>query len=249
MKDLEGKVALVTGGSRGIGAAISKRLAERGAAVAVNYSGSKDRAESVAADINDAGGRAVAVQGDVSDPASVESMFRAVEQAFGPDLDILVNNAGVFELQGLHEATLADFDKTVGVNVRGVFDVTRHAAAKLRDGGRIITTGSCMGDRAMLPGAAIYSMSKAAVAGLTRGWAHDLAGRGITVNCVQPGPIDTEMNPDSDENPASGMMKDITALKRYGTADEVASLVSFLAGPESQYVTGQTLTIDGGVNA
>ena len=249
MTQLKNKTALVTGGSRGIGAATAKALAAEGARVAVNYGGSKDRAEAVVADIKAAGGDAFAVQADVGDPASVERLFERLDSEFDGSLDILVNNAGIFELQHISEATLDDFDRTNLVNVRAVFDVTRHAANRLRDNGRIVTTGSCMADRGMLPGTAVYNMSKAAVAGLTRGWAQDLGERGITANVVQPGPIDTEMNPDSEENPAAAGIKPMTTLKRYGTAQEVADLIVFLASPASGYISGQTVNIDGGLNA
>ena len=249
MAQLKNKTALVTGGSRGIGAATAKALAAEGARVAVNYGGSKDRAEAVVAEIKAAGGDAFAVQADVGDPASVEKLFERLDSEFDGSLDILVNNAGIFELQHISEATLDDFDRTNLVNVRAVFDVTRHAASRLRDNGRIVTTGSCMADRGMFPGTAVYNMSKAAVAGLTRGWAQDLGERGITANVVQPGPIDTEMNPDSEENPAAAGIKPMTTLKRYGTAQEVADLIVFLASPASGYISGQTVNIDGGLNA
>ena len=249
MAQLKNKTALVTGGSRGIGAATAKALAAEGARVAVNYGGSKDRAEAVVAEIKAAGGDAFAVQADVGDPASVEKLFERLDSEFDGSLDILVNNAGIFELQHISEATLDDFDRTNLVNVRAVFDVTRHAASRLRDNGRIVITGSCMADRGMFPGTAVYNMSKAAVAGLTRGWAQDLGERGITANVVQPGPIDTEMNPDSEENPAAAGIKPMTTLKRYGTAQEVADLIVFLASPASGYISGQTVNIDGGLNA
>lgn len=249
MSTLKNKTALVTGGSRGIGAATAKALAAEGARVAVNYGRSKDRAEAVVAEIKKAGGDAFTVQADVADPKEVERLFAEVDKAFDGSLDILVNNAGIFELQHISEATLDDFDRTNRTNVRAVFDVTRHAVKRLRDNGRIITTGSCMADRGMFPGTAVYNMSKAAVAGLTRGWAQDLGERGITANVVQPGPIDTEMNPDTDDNPAAETMKSMTTLKRYGNAEEVANLIVFLASPASSYISGQTVTIDGGLNA
>ncbi|MEM1166920.1 MAG: 3-oxoacyl-ACP reductase family protein [Planctomycetota bacterium] len=249
MPTLKGKAALVTGSSRGIGAAIAKHLASEGAHVAVNYAGSTDRAEGVVAEITGAGGAAFAVQADVGAQDDVTRLFTEVDARFGGALDILVNNAGVFEMHPITSAGLDDFDRTMRINVRGVFDVTRHAVSRLRDNGRIITVGSCMADRSMMPGSAIYSMSKAAVAGLSQGWAHDLGERGITSNVIHPGPIDTDMNPDVAENPAAEMVKAMTTLKRYGTADEVGALAVYLASPASQFVTGQTITIDGGLNA
>ncbi len=189
------------------------------------------------------------MQGDVGDPGSVERIFSAVDKEFGGKLDILVNNAALFEMGPVTETSLEDFDRLTRVNVRGVFDVTRHAVKRLRDNGRIISIGSIMGQRGMMPGSSIYGMSKAAVAGLTRGWAHDLSPRGITVNCVEPGPINTDMNPDIAENPGADMMKAMTAMKRYGKPEEVAALVVFLARPESQYITGQSIGVDGGMQA
>ncbi len=249
MSALKGKSAIVTGSSRGIGAAIARRLAADGAHVAVNYAGSKDRAEAVVKEITAAGGKAFAVQADVSNPADVARLFDEADAHFGGSLDILVNNAGIFEIKAMGDSQLEDFDRTMNINVRGVFDTTRHAVPRLKNGGRIITVGSCVATRSMMPGLAVYGMSKAAVAGLTRGWAQDLGDRGITANCVQPGPIDTDMNPDSPDNGGAEMMKSMTTLKRFGKADEIAALVGFLASPESQYITGQTVTIDGGMNA
>ncbi|MEM9084063.1 MAG: 3-oxoacyl-ACP reductase family protein [Planctomycetota bacterium] len=247
--DLAGKTALVTGGSRGIGAATSKRLAREGAHVAVNYSSSPDNARAVVDEIRSTGGNAFVVQGNVASPDAVESMFAELDQRFSEGIDILVNNAGIFELAPITETTLADFDRTMQVNVRGVFDVTRHAVQRMNDHGRIITLGSCMGDRSMFAGSAIYAMSKSAVAGLTKGWAHDLGERGISVTCLQRGPIDTDMNPDVEDNPGAAYVKPLTTLKRFGTAEEVAELIGFLASPGGGYISGQTITIDGGLNA
>ena len=162
-------------------------------------------------------------------------------------LDVLVNNAGTFAPAPISEQTIEDFDRIMNTNVRAVFLLTRKAVAVLPEGGRIINIGSVSGDRAAFPGGATYAASKAAVAGLTRGWARDLAARKITVNTVQPGPIDTELNP-ADGDFAT-MLKPMTALGRYGTVEEVAALVSFLVSPASSYITGAALNVDGGFNA
>lgn len=246
---LKGRTALVTGGSRGIGAAIAKHLAAAGATVAVNYNANRERAEAVVAEIKGAGGNAFAIGGSVDDPAAVEKLFAELDTHFDGSLDILVNNAGVAEMAPITEATLELFDKTMGVNVRGVFDVTRHAAKRLNDNGRIIIIGSGIGDRAMLGGTSVYAMSKSAVQGLARGWAHDLGQRGITSNVVQPGLTDTDMNPNHEDNPMAAALTPSTTLKRYASADEIAAVVAFIASPAASYITGQTITADGGINA
>lgn len=247
MKRLEGKTALITGGSRGIGAATAKRLAAEGAAVAVNYAGRRDKAEQVVADIQNAGGTAVALQGDVADAASVAAMFERFDQAFGPSLDILFANAGIYELQPVQDADVAHYDKTLDVNVRGVYLTVLQAAKRLADHGRVVITGSVIGDKVPFPGHAAYAMSKSAVQGLTRGWARDLGPRGITVNCVQPGPIRTDMNPHADDSPEATALRGFSSLGRYGEADEVAQAVLQLCLPESSFVTGTTLNVDGGI--
>jgi len=248
--ELHGKFALVTGGSRGIGAATAKQLAAQGATVMVNYAGNKSAAESVVAEIISLGGNAIAVQADVSDEAGVARLFAAVDEHFGGQLDILVNNAGIYELGTIQEMGVDHFDRTMRINVRGVYLVTHAAIQRLRDGGRIVTTGSCIGDHMPFSGGAVYAMSKSAVQGLTRGWSRDLGSRRITVNCVQPGPIDTDMNPDDEaNNPGTTSMRSMTALGRYGKAEEVAALIGFVAGPTACYITGGMLTVDGGFNA
>ncbi len=247
MGRLDGRNALVTGSSRGIGAAIAKRLAAEGAAVIVNYAGSKDRADAVVKDITDAGGTAYAVQADVSREADVERMFAAVDDHLGGKLDILVNNAGVYVLAKVDEADVAHFQKTLHLNVLGPILVALQAVKRMPDGGRIINIGSTLGERVPFPAHSAYAMSKSAVQGLTRGWARDLGPRGITVNCLQPGPIDTEMNPDHDDNPGAAPQKEMSALGRYGSADEVASAVAYLASPAAAFITGGTLNVDGGI--
>lgn len=245
-KPLEGKVALVTGGSRGIGAAIAIRLAREGAAVALTFSASPDRAAEVVREIDAAGGRAMAIRADAADPEAVRNAVDEAARSLG-GLDILVNNAGIMVRGSVEEATLEDFDRQVAVNVRAVFVATQAALEHLKEGGRVITIGSCVADRVPGPGGAIYAMTKAAVAGMTRGFARDLGPRGITVNTVQPGPIDTEANPADGVRAAS--LRGMLALDRYGRSEEVAAMVAYLAGPEAGFVTGAQLTIDGGFTA
>ncbi len=247
---LSGKLALVTGGSRGIGAAISKHLARLGAVVLVNYARSEDAAKKVVAEIAAAGGKAEAIGGDVSDLAAIRSIFAHVDKHHGGKIDILVNNAGVYLTAPLPEFSDADYRRTMSINVDAVFFSTREAVKRMNDGGRIITIGSILGERAIAPGLSVYAASKFAVAGLARGWAHELAKRGITSNLVQPGPIDTDMNPaDAAKNPVADYMRQMTPAGRYGHADEVAAVVAFLATPGAAYVNGATINVDGGANA
>lgn len=243
---LKDKVALVTGGSRGIGAAIAKRLAQEGATVAITYVNGKQQADDIAAAIKAEGGNALAIRADSSDAEAVKSAVAETAQTFGR-LDILVNNAGIAEITPIDDVSLDAFDRMVAVNVRAVFVAAQEASRHMGEGGRIITIGSVNADRIPFAGGSIYGMTKAAVAGLTRGLAHDLGPRGITVNTIQPGPIDTDMNPA--DGPFAEMMKSMIALQRYGKADEVASLVAYLASSEAAFITGASLTIDGGFNA
>ncbi|RYD46680.1 MAG: 3-oxoacyl-ACP reductase FabG [Verrucomicrobiaceae bacterium] len=243
---LTGKIALVTGASRGIGAAIAKRLAAEGAAVAITYSSSPDRAEAVVKEIEAAGGKAIAIQADAADAEAVKrSVSDTVNQLGG--LDILVNNAGIAVMAPLDQFTLADYDRLMAINVRGVFVASQEAANHMKEGGRIITIGSTNAERMPFAGGGVYAASKAAVAGLTKGLARDLGPRGITVNNVQPGPVDTELNPK--DGTFAESLKGLMALPRYGTGDEIASFVAYLAGPESAYITGASLLIDGGFAA
>jgi 3-oxoacyl-[acyl-carrier protein] reductase len=247
-KPLAGKVALVTGGSRGIGAAIARALADQGADVGVSYAASADKAEAVARELRDTGVRAKAFKADQADAKQVETLVNNVAKEFGR-LDILINNAGVFAGGTINDAA-ADrgaLERLFAVNVGGVTAAVRAAVQFMGEGGRIITIGSVAGDSTPVPGFADYSATKAAVAGYTRGWARDLGAKGITVNTVQPGPIDTDMAPK--DGPVADMLKSGTALGRYGKPEEVAAAVAFLAGPAAAYITGTTLNVDGGFAA
>ncbi|HCH53485.1 MULTISPECIES: 3-oxoacyl-ACP reductase family protein [Aeromonas] len=246
VKPLSGQVAFVQGGSRGIGAAIVKRLARDGAAVAFTYVSSASKAEELVATITAAGGKALAIRADSADAVAVQHAIRQSVTRFGR-LDILVNNAGVLVWGHLEELTLDALDRTLAVNIRSVFVACQEAAHHMGKGGRIINIGSTNADRIPMAGGSVYAMSKSALVGLTKGMARDLGPRGITVNNVQPGPVDTDMNPADGES--AEQLKGMMALARYGKDDEIASFVAYLAGPEAGYVTGASLTIDGGFSA
>jgi len=246
MSDLINKVALVTGASRGIGAAIAKRLAEDGASVAITYSRGADAAAHVVDDIEAKGGKAFAIQADATDAAAVQSAVNEVVSTYG-QLDILVNNAGTAIPKPFEDTTLEELDRVIDLNVRGLFIATQAALKHLSEGGRIISIGSCVGERMMTPGLVAYSATKGAVKMFTQGLAREVGPRGITVNNVQPGPIDTDLNPADDEWAEPQLAA--TALKRYGHVDDIAPMVAFLAGPEAGYITGASLTVDGGTNA
>jgi 3-oxoacyl-[acyl-carrier protein] reductase len=243
---LAGKSALVTGASRGIGAAIAKRLASDGANVAITYTKGADAAANVVSAIESAGGKAIAVQADATDPKAVAAAIEKTVSAFG-GLDILVNNAGTAVAKKFEDTTIEELDQMIQLNLRGVFVATQAALKKLRNNGRVINIGSCVGERMMTPGLTAYSATKGAVKMFTQGLAREVGERGITVNNIQPGPIDTDLNPAAGDWAVP--QKAVTALNRFGTVDEVAALVAFVAGPDAAYITGANLTVDGGTNA
>jgi 3-oxoacyl-[acyl-carrier protein] reductase len=246
MSKLKGKVALVTGASRGIGAAIAKRLSEDGASVAITYAKDASAASAVVKAIEANGGKAIAIQADAADVAAVQSAVEQAVAALGK-LDVLVNNAGTAIPKKFEDTTLEELDRVIDINIRGVFVTTQAALKHMNDGGRIINIGSCVGERLMTPGLVPYSATKGAVKMFTQGLSREVGCRGITVNNVQPGPIDTDLNPAAGD--WATPQKAATALDRYGSVDEVAALVAFVAGPESSYITGANLTVDGGTNA
>jgi 3-oxoacyl-[acyl-carrier protein] reductase len=243
---LAGKVALVTGGSRGLGAAIAKRLAHDGAAVVLTYTSSPQKADQVVQDIEATGGKALAIR---ADSANVDAVKHAVAETVNTlgRLDILVNNAGVLVVAPIDQFSMEEFDRLVAINIKGVFVAAQEAVRHMSEGGRIIMIGSFISDFIPFAGLSVYALSKGAIASFTRGLARDLGTRGITVNNIQPGPIDTDMNPaDGDSAKETTNM---IALGRYGQDNEVAGMVSYLAGPEAAFVTGASLKIDGGIAA
>jgi 3-oxoacyl-[acyl-carrier protein] reductase len=245
-KQLNGKTALITGGSRGIGAAIAKRLAADGANVAITYAKDASAASTVVKAIERDGGKAVAIQADAADVEAVKGAIEKPVATFGR-LDVLVNNAGTAIPKTFEETTLEEMDRVIDINVRGTLAATQAALKHMKSGGRIISIGSAVGERVQTPGLVAYSATKGAVKIFTQALSRELGSRGITVNNVQPGPIDTDLNPASGDWAVP--QKAATALDRYGHADEVAAVVAFVAGPESSYITGSNLTVDGGMNA
>jgi 3-oxoacyl-[acyl-carrier protein] reductase len=246
MPTLSGKTALVTGASRGIGAAIAKRLAVEGACVAITYSKGAEAAAAVVDDIERGGGKAIAVQADATDTHAVDTAVAKTVGAFG-GLDVLVNNAGTAIPKAFEETTLEEMDRVIDINLRGVFIATQAALRQMREGGRIISIGSCVGERMMTPGLVAYAATKAAVKMFTQGLSREVGARQITVNTIQPGPIDTDLNPAAGDWAEPQIAN--TALKRYGNVEDIAAMVAFVAGPEAGYITGASLTVDGGTNA
>jgi len=245
-KGLTGKVALVTGGSRGIGAAIAKRLAADGATVAITYVKDASAASALVKAIELDGGKALAIQADAADVEAVKSAVEKTVATFGR-LDVLVNNAGTAIPKPFEEATLEEMNRVIDINIRGVYVATQAALKHMKSGGRIISIGSAVGERVAAPGLVPYAGTKGAVKMFTQALAREIGSRGITVNNIQPGPIDTELNPAAGDWAVS--QKAATALDRYGHVDEIAAMVAFVAGPESSYITGANLTVDGGMNA
>ncbi len=242
-QSFNGKVALVTGGSRGIGAAIAKRLASQGAAVAITYASNGISAEEVVSSIRSAGGKAIAIQANSAKTEDIKhAVAETVKQLGG--LDILVNNAGVATMAPIDDFAEADFDHLLAVNVKGVFVAVQEALRHMKSGGRIINIGSINAEIVPFPGMSVYSLSKGAIATFTRGLARDLGARGITANNIQPGPVDTDMNPADGD--FADTLRGIMALPRYGKAEEIAGLVAYLASEEAAYVTGASWNIDGG---
>lgn len=243
---LQDQVAIVTGGSRSIGAAIAKRLAADGAIVAITYNASPDQADAVVSAIASAGGRAIAIQADAGNPQAVRSAINQVATRFGK-VDILVNNAGISVLGAPEEIAFEDFQRILAVNVTGVFVATQEALRHMGQGGRIIHIGSSMVQYAAFASASAYTLSKGAIAGFSRGLVRDLGPRGITVNTVHPGPTDSDMNPA--DGPIADFVRPNIAVGRYGSGADIASAVAYLASPQAAFVSGAELLVDGGFTA
>lgn len=247
MSELIAKNAFITGASRGIGRAIALKLAENGANVALTYSKSKVEAQEVIEKLESYGVKAIAIQADATKSANVVNAVQKAARELG-SIDILVNNAGIFELKPVNELTLEDYYRNMSVNVEAVYAATIESIKSMPEGGRILTMGSVNGDVMPFPGGSVYAMTKAAVQMFTRGIARELGEKKITANIIQPGPIDTDMNPgDPEKNPMAGAIASMTALKQYGTTEDVAELALFLASPRSKNITGASINIDGGM--
>ncbi len=245
-QNLQNKVALVTGGSRGMGSDIAKKLASLGAVVAITYAASADKADKVVADIQKSGGKAITIKADSGNVDDIKSAVAKVAAEFG-GIDILVNNAGIMLGGDVNDYKLDDFDRMIAVNVKGVFVSIQESLKHMKSGGRIVNIGSVMSDFAIFPTASVYTMTKAAVAGLTRGLARDLGPKGITINNIQPGPIDTDMNPA--DGPGADGMRAMMPVGAYGKGTDIANAVAFFVSPESSFITGASLHVDGGALA
>ncbi|MBW7454834.1 3-oxoacyl-ACP reductase family protein [Paenibacillus sepulcri] len=243
-KPLSGKIAFVTGGSRSIGAAIVRRLASEGASVAFTYVSAQNKAEELVREIQEAGGTALAVRADSANVDAVKGAVAETISVLGA-IDIVVNNAGIANVKPYDEVTIEEFDQMAAINFRAVFVAIQAAGPQMKEGGRIINIGSINASWNPIPGNSLYAANKAAVAGLTRGLARDLAPKGVTVNNIQPGPVDTDMNPA--DGPYASLAKGMISLGRYGKASEIASMVAYLASPEASFITGATINVDGGV--
>jgi 3-oxoacyl-[acyl-carrier protein] reductase len=246
MANLTDKVALVTGGSRGIGAGIAKRLAAEGASVAITYTKGADAAGLVVHQIERAGGRAMAIQADATEAKAVQAAVELTVATYGR-LDVFVNNAGTAIPKPFMETTVDELDRVIDLNFRGALIATQAALRHMQDGGRIIMIGSCVGERMMTPGLVAYAATKGAIKMFTQGLSREVGARGITVNNIQPGPIDTDLNPAAGDWATPQTAN--TALNRYGHVEDIAAMVAFVAGPEAAYITGANLTVDGGTNA
>jgi len=246
MNKLQGKVALVTGGSRGMGAAIAKHLANEGANVALTYHRSKQQALTVVDAIENIGQKGLAIAASNAEPVAIQAAVEQTVATFG-QLDILINNAGIFIAKPIAELSIADFEQTLDVNVKAVFVASQAAAKHMGEGGRIISIGSNLAERVPSQGLSLYSLSKSALIGFTKGLARDLGPKGITVNVVHPGPTNTDMNPDDSDH--ADALRNLMAIPRFGNPKDIASFVTWLAGDESRFITGAGLIIDGGSNA
>jgi 3-oxoacyl-[acyl-carrier protein] reductase len=246
MKKLQNKVAFITGGSRGMGASIASRLSSEGAVVVFTHSGKNPaKATAVLNEIQANGSRGATMVANNEQPEAILEALENTMERFGT-LDILINNAGIYIQKPVEEYTLEEFDQIINVNVKAVFVASQFASRHMKSGGRIITIGSNMADRVLSAEGSLYAMSKSALIGLTKGMARDLGPRAITVNLIQPGPVNTDMNPEHSEH--APVLKSFTALKRYGAVEEVAGLVAYLCSDESGFITGTSLTMDGGFN-
>lgn len=243
---LQGKKVLVTGGSRGIGAAIAQRLAQEGADIAFTYYSREEDAEKTAKLVREAGRKAVAIRADSADPQAVIGAVQHTVQELG-GIDILINNAGIGTFAPVDSVSLSELDRIWAINVRAVFLASQEAIKHMPSGGRIINISSCNAERMPFAGGSIYAMSKSALTGLVKGLSRDLGPRGITINNIQPGPVATEMNPEDGE--FSDLMKSATAVSRYSMPEEIAAFAAYLAGPETDFITGASLNIDGGLSA